>query len=64
MEIATVLHIHNNELLVRDTLDSVLKYVGSNVLVIYDGAVGSWGANLDLPALEKSCPPYDQPTGS
>ena len=49
MDIATVLHIHNDELLVRDTLDSILKYVGSNVLVIYDGAVSSWGANLDLP---------------
>jgi len=57
MDIATVLHIHNDELLVRDTLDSILKYVGSNVLVIYDGAVSSWGANLDLP-VHKCCGLY------
>ena len=49
MNVATVLHIHNNELLVRDTLDSIMKYVGSNVLVIYDGAVSYWGENLNLP---------------
>jgi hypothetical protein len=57
MDIATVLHIHDNELLVKDTLDSILKYVGPNVLVIYDGAVSLWGRNLNLPT-HKCCGLY------
>ena len=48
MNIATVMNVHSDELLVRDTLDSILKYVGPNVLVIYDGSVSSWGNQLDL----------------
>jgi hypothetical protein len=48
MQIATLIHIHNDEDLVKDTIASVMKYVGPNILVIYDGAVQQWGDLLKL----------------
>lgn len=57
MNIATLVNVHSDDLLIKDTLESVIKYVGPNVLVIYDGAVSSWGNSLDIP-VHKMCGLY------
>jgi hypothetical protein len=51
MKIATILNAHGETDLVLDTLDSIRYYVGSNVLVVVDGAFwNSWGRSIQLPA--------------
>lgn len=48
-EISIVLNCHANENLVKDTLESVKKYVTDNIIVLIDGCSWEdWGKNVNL----------------
>ena len=49
MEISVVLNAHGDTPLVTDTIEAVQKWVGSNVLVVVDGASKEW-YEKDIPA--------------
>lgn len=42
MKIATVLNIHNDENLVKDTVDSIIKYSSKDVMCIVDATSTAW----------------------
>jgi hypothetical protein len=48
MKIATVLNIHNDENLVKDTVESILKYVSKDVLCVVDATAAAWAEELDI----------------
>jgi hypothetical protein len=51
MQIAAVLHVHENTELVLDTLDALRTWVTKDVLVVVDGKYWRrWGRKIELPA--------------
>lgn len=53
MKIITVLNTHGNTECVLDTIDSILSFVGNDILVVIDGAVWrDWGESVVLPAVK------------
>ena len=49
MKISVLLNCHGDEDLVKDTIDSVKKYVTNDILVLIDGCNwADWGVSVDL----------------